>query len=108
MVVLVGIVIFVLGYQDVARGLLLGGLFSVVNFVLMGTLLPYQVGIPRPKASAIAFASILGRFILLAVPVVVALKYDRFNVVGVIVGLFAVPVCIFLEKVLFSRLYQHT
>lgn len=106
--VMVGLIVFLLGYKAVARGLILGGLFSVINFVLMGHFLPYQLGVTRARASAVAFASLLGRMILLAVPLVVALKSKDFNLVATVVGLFTVPVGLFVEKVFLGRIYQHS
>ncbi|SFM52362.1 ATP synthase subunit I [Thermodesulforhabdus norvegica] len=107
-IVLLGLVIFMLGYKAVARGLVLGGLFSVINFNLMAHFLPYQLGVARARASVIAFASLLGRLLLLSIPIVVALKWDNFNAVATIVGLFAVPVGLFIEKVFLGRLCQHS
>ena len=69
--------------------LVLGALFSIVNFVIMGLLLPMTRGRSRRMASAAALLSILFRYGILAIPLVVAVKSTAFNFIAVVVGIFA-------------------
>ncbi len=102
--VICGLIIFVLGYKAVARGLILGGLFSVLNFSIMAYILPYQVGYQRRKATMVACASLFGRLLLLAVPIGVGFYSERFNMVATIVGLFTIPLFLLIDRVVLARL----
>lgn len=96
--VAIGLVLFAVGLKPLGKGLVLGSLFSVLNFVIMAQVLPHQVGLTRRKATVFAFFSIFLRFGLMAVPLIVAMKMDSFHWVGVTLGLFAVPVGLFLNQ----------
>lgn len=101
--VVIGATLFAVGFKPEARGLLLGSLFSVLNFVIMAHALPRQVGYARRKATAFAFGSILLRFGLLAVPLIVAFEFEMFNWIAAAVGLFAVPLAILIDQVILQR-----
>jgi hypothetical protein len=103
--VVAGLILFAMGYEPVARGLVLGSLFSVLNFMLMAHLLPYQVGYKRRGATMFAGLSILVRMGMMAVPLVVALKYEAFHWIAAAVGLFAIPVGIFIDQWIAQRLF---
>lgn len=96
-VVLVAAVLFAVGYKDVARGLLLGACFSVLNFMLLAQAVERQVGYARRRATVFAFGSIVVRLGLLAVPLVMALKMDSFDFWSVVVGLFCIPLAILVD-----------
>lgn len=85
------------GQTAIAKGLLLGTCFSVLNFILMGIISPVTLGQTRRKASMIAFCSIIARYALLAIPLILAVKSPSLAFVGVAVGLFAVQIEILLE-----------
>jgi hypothetical protein len=100
LIAIAGAMVFImLGYKPQARGLVLGTLFSVINFVLMGQTLKARIGITRRRATLMALLSVLSRFGLLAVPLVIALLYEPYHIVTAVVGLFMVQVAIFLEPV---------
>jgi hypothetical protein len=101
--VVIALVCFGLNFKEVARGLLLGSLFSVLNFGLMAHALPRQIGYTRRKATAFAFLSIVLRFVLLAVPLIIAFKFDSFNWIAVVVGLFTVPLAILFDHIILQR-----
>ena len=96
--VVVGLILFVLGLDTLARGLVLGSLFSVINFALMAHFLPKQISPSSKRSSMFAFFSLFIRLGLLAVPMAVALRSDSFHWAAVAVGLFIVPMAIFLEQ----------
>ena len=89
---ILGGVLFLFDEKAIAKGLLLGTCFSVINFLLLGRSILLTLGRARPKASAIALTSIFFRYIILAIPMVVAIKSDSFNLIAVIVGIFAVQI----------------
>lgn len=97
MVVVVAAVLFAIGYKDVARGLLLGACFSVLNFLLLAQGLERQVGYGRRRATVFAFGSIILRLALLAIPLGVALKLDSFDFWSVVLGLFCIPLAILVD-----------
>ncbi len=103
--VMVGLVVYLLGFVAVAKGLVLGALFSVLNFIVMAYVLPYQVGAfkSRKRATGLAFVSLAFRFGLLAIPLIVGLKSDQFKFWAVVVGLFTVQLAIMGEHLVIRR-----
>lgn len=92
--IFVGILFILLGHKALAKGLILGSIFSVLNFVLMGEILPLIVGPSRKRSSFISFGSIAVRHGLLAVPLVLALKVAWLDVAATVCGLFMVQIVI--------------
>ena len=88
------------GYRSLGKGLMLGALFSVINFVLMGQTLPLGLGKSRKQATALSLGSIGFRYAILAVPLVVAAKADDFHFAATAVGIFMVQLTIVSEHVL--------
>jgi len=106
--VVAGLVLFAMGYRPMARGVVLGALFSVLNFALMARLLPLQVGYKRRGASVFAGFSMLARMALMAVPLIVAFKGATFHWIGVAAGLFAVPAGVFVDQWISRRLFPQS
>lgn len=92
-----GIVCFLFGFKPIGKGLILGSLFSVVNFTLMGETLPIRIGHTRKKGTGIAFLMILLRYALMAVPLIVGIKLDQYNLAAAITGLFSVQLVIMMD-----------
>jgi hypothetical protein len=78
--------------KAIAKGLVLGTLFSIINFVLMGRSIPMSLGRSRRSAGVIGFASIFGRYIVLAIPMIIAIKVESISFVAVVAGIFAVQI----------------
>lgn len=97
-----GLVIYGLGYAAVAKGLVLGALFSVLNLVIMAHVLPYLVraGITKKKATSVAMLSFTVRLGVIAIPLLVAMKSRNFQFWGVVVGLFTVQAAVFADHIL--------
>ncbi len=85
--VIAGIFLVFIGHQPIGKGLVLGAIFSVVNFVLMGETLPMRLGKSKRKTVTLALGLMVFRYVLLAVPLVVAIKFDQFNVFATILGI---------------------
>ncbi len=84
--------------RSIAKGIVLGTCFSIVNFFLMGQSIPRILGRSRTKANAMGFMSILLRYFFLAIPLVIGIKYNTsFNFVAVVVGIFAVQIVIMVD-----------
>lgn len=94
--------LIIFGQPAIGKGLLLGTLFSILNFILMGKSLTQLIGKTKKRTFIAAIGSIYFRYILLAIPVVIAIKYDKYNFFAVIAGLFSVQFVILAEQVVSS------
>ena len=100
--ILIGLVMILAGQKPVGKGLILGTIFSVVNFVLMGETLPVRMGRTRQKAFFFSLGSIVLRYLLMAIPLFLAIKTDQFNLVASICGLFMVQLMILADHFIAS------
>lgn len=103
MAVTVGGAMMLIGFRPIGKGLILGALFSVLNFILMATALPMRIGLGRGKAFFFSLGSIYLRYALLAIPLALSFKLDPIAVSTVAVGLFMVQIAI-LGDHLWARL----
>lgn len=92
-----------LGRSAVSLGLVLGAAVSVINFFLMERMLPHRLGHGRAKATAISFVGLMGRYPLLAVPLVIGALTPAVSFAAAAVGLFGVQVTILLDKLVWPR-----
>ena len=92
--VIVGFGTVLIGQNSLGKGLILGTLFSVVNFILMGETLPLKLGRSSKSTFFISLFSMLLRYLLLAVPLVIAVKNEQFHILSAIIGVFMVQVVI--------------
>jgi hypothetical protein len=93
----IGAVLILSGQAPVGKGLIAGTLFSVLNFVLMAESLPQRIGKTRRRASVSAFGWLMLRYALMAVPLVLAFKFDLFHPAAAAAGLFAVQLAILFD-----------
>lgn len=100
--ILIGLVMILAGQKPAGKGLILGTLFSVVNFILMGETLPSKMGKSKPKTFFFSLGSILARYLLMAVPLFLAIKMDQFNLVASVCGLFMVQLMILADHLVAS------
>ena len=96
----VGLGFFLAGYKPMGKGLVLGTVFSIINFVLIGTTLPMRIGHSKRKTFLFSLGSIFFRYVLMAVPVVAAIKYEQFDLIGAIFGLFMIQMVILADHLL--------
>lgn len=96
----VAVVLILLQEIAIAKGLVLGTLFSIVNFILLGKSVPMTLGRTRRMASLIGLVSLLFRHLLLAVPMVVGIKSPSFNFFAVVAGIFTVQFVTLFEYIL--------
>jgi hypothetical protein len=94
-----GLFFILAGREPIGKGLLLGTIFSIVNFIIMGEMLPFKIGKSKNKTFFLSLASILSRYILLAIPLIIAVKFDQYNIVSVVIGIFMVQFFILAEQV---------
>ncbi len=82
------------GYRPMGKGLILGSIFSVINFILMATALPMRSGLGPGKTFVFSLGSIYFRYAVMAMPLIWALKRESVDVFAVAGGLFMVQVAI--------------
>ena len=104
-----GMILIFAGQKALGKGLVLGSLFSVLNFILMGQLLPLQLGKRKGPAIFTALFSVGLRYLLLAVPLVIAIKFDQIDIITAIVGIFMIQLTIVSDHIrrFFSSSHQH-
>jgi hypothetical protein len=107
MVAIIGGLVFILaGQQPIGKGLVLGSIFSVINFVLMGETLPMRLGKSKGKTFSVALGSIFSRYLILAIPLVVAIKFEQFNIFATILGVFMIQLIILCDH-LIAGVFPH-
>ncbi|MGD9084007.1 MAG: hypothetical protein PVJ41_03510, partial [Desulfobacterales bacterium] len=74
--------------------------FSVLNFILMAKSIGYKFGRSKRQIFSISIGSIVFRYILLAIPLVAAVKFEQFDLVAVIVGVFMIQIVILAGQLL--------
>lgn len=96
----IGASLILAGLPDLGKGLIAGTLFSIFNFILMAESLPYRLGKTHRRAAVASFLWILPRYALMAVPLVLSLKFQLFHPATAAAGLFAVQIVILVEHML--------
>jgi hypothetical protein len=82
------------GAKPISKGLILGTLFSILNFVLIAQSLPSHLEKERGKTFFVCLGSVWLRYAVLAVPLIVAAKSESFNFIAAAVGILMVQVVI--------------
>ena len=95
--IIVGLCFFLAGQKAVGKGFILGTIFSVANFILIGKALPLRIGRSKRKTFFLSLGSIFFRYALMALPIIVAVKLEQFNLVAAIVGLFMIQFVILAD-----------
>jgi len=98
--IVTSLVFILTGHKPVGKGLVLGTVFSILNFVIMGETLPMRLegaGKSKRKALFVSAGSILARYVLLALPVILAIKLEQFNLFSAICGIFMVQLVILAD-----------
>jgi len=98
--IIAGFVLILAGQNAVAKGLVLGTIFSIVNFILMSETLPLKLGKSPLKTFVWSLLSLLLRYGFLAIPLIAAIKFRQFNLIAVICGIFLVQGVILAESLL--------
>jgi len=102
--IFLGLGFILLSMKSVGKGLILGTLFSVFNFIIMGESLPRRLGLHGKKSAMFPRMSMFFRFLLLSVPVICAIKMDRFNLAATIIGVLMIQILIISEQLIISVL----
>ncbi len=92
------LLLLAVGERALAKGLVLGAVFSVLNFLLLGAALPFTLGRSPMTTRAVGLISIFFRYGVLAVPLIIAVKSPSFHFVTAAAGLFAVQIAALLDQ----------
>ncbi|MGD8980867.1 MAG: ATP synthase subunit I [Desulfobacterales bacterium] len=95
--IFIGLFFILAGQKPVGKGLILGTIFSIINFIIMGEILPLRIGKSNNKTFLFSIGSIFFRYILLAVPMIIAVKFEQYNFISVIVGIFMIQLFILAD-----------
>ena len=98
--IVIALFLILIGQKPVAKGLILGTVFSVLNFILMGKTIILKFGKSKRKTFSISMGSIIFRYLLLAIPLITALKFEQFNLMAAILGIFMIQFVILSEHLL--------
>jgi hypothetical protein len=96
--IVLAVVTILSGHKELGKGLVLGTLFSILNFILMAEFLPARLSPDRRRASAWALGGIALRYALLAVPLILAVKSGAFSFATTAAGLFMVPLVALIDS----------
>ncbi len=101
----IAFILIIVGQKAIGKGLVLGALFSVINFVIMGIFLDRQIAGAKNKvrAGSRAFLSIFFRYALLAVPLAISYKSESINFYGTVAGIFMVQFSILFNHLVIGR-----
>jgi len=95
-----GFVFILAGQNALAKGLVLGTVFSIINFILMAETLPIRLGKSSRTAFIWSLLSLLLRYAFMAIPLIMAIKFRQFNLIAVVCGIFLVQAMILAEPLL--------
>ena len=104
--IIAAFILILSGLKPVGKGLILGTIFSVINFVLIGQTLPLRLSQTKRKTFFLALGSNFFRYALLAVPLILSIKFEQFDLPAAIFGIFMIQFVIladYLLKLLSSR-----
>lgn len=92
--IVIALVLIAAGLKPVGKGLVLGTVFSIINFIIMAQVAPYRIGKSSKKAFVLSLGSICLRYVFLALPLIIAVKFGQFDLIGAIFGIFMVQLAI--------------
>jgi hypothetical protein len=98
--IVIALFFVLMGQKPVAKGLIMGAFFSVLNFILMGKTITLKLGKSKRKIFSISMGSLISRYLLLAIPLIAALKFEQLNLVAAILGIFMIQFVILAEHLL--------
>ncbi len=102
--ILVALSAIISGYRPFGKSFILATLCSCINLVVMNLMLGYTLFKEKAKASLIAFFSVLIRFGIMAIPLIMALTNKNFDLLGSILGLFSIQFIIIWDRLILPKL----
>ncbi|MFC1494578.1 ATP synthase subunit I [Thermodesulfobacteriota bacterium] len=98
-------ILIIIGEKTIGKGLILGTLFSVLNFIIMGVLIERQIthAGTKARAGAFSFLYMLMRFAVLSIPLIISYKVEALNFFGTVAGIFMVQFAILFDNLIVNR-----
>jgi hypothetical protein len=96
---IIGLFFILLGQKSMGKGLVMGTVFSVLNFILMGQSIALKLGRSKAKTFSIVLGSIFFRYLLLAIPLIVAIRFEQFHIVAAALGIFMIQLVILADHI---------
>jgi hypothetical protein len=98
--IIAAFILIIAGLKPIGKGLILGTIFSVINFVLIGQTLPWRLSKTKRKTFFLSLGSVFFRYALLAVPLILAIKFEQFDLPAAIFGIFMIQLVILADYLL--------
>jgi hypothetical protein len=98
--IIAAFILILAGLKPAGKGLILGTIFSVINFVLIGQTLPLRLSQTKRKTFLLSLGSIFFRYAFLAAPVILAIKFEQFDLAAAIFGIFMIQLVILADYLL--------
>ena len=95
-----GFIFIIIEQASIGKGFILGTLFSILNFILIGETLPYRIGKTKGKTFIISLGSIFFRYLLLSIPIIMGIKLEQFNIFSVVAGIFSIQVILLVDHII--------
>jgi hypothetical protein len=105
--IVLAVVTLLIGHKDLGKGLVLGTLFSILNFILMAEMLPLRLAQERKRAGFYAFGTLVMRYLILSIPLIIAVKSSAFSFAATAAGLFMVPLVASIDTLTTSAAENH-
>ncbi len=96
----VACVFLALNLKSAAKGIALGSIFGVVAFKIMALRLQRRM---LHQGKARDYVGLMGRFILLAIPLIIAVRLPSINFAATVAGIFSVKAAIFYHFLISNR-----
>ena len=95
--IVTALLFIIAGWAAVGKGLLLGTLFSITNFLLLGQFLPAVIIADGRQRRLLTAVSLIVRYLLLAIPLVAAVKLRQFHLAATVIGIFSIQLTILAD-----------
>ncbi len=92
-----GLFFILLDLKPFGKGLILGSIFSIINFILMGESITLKIGASKKRSAMLSLLTIFSRYVILAIPLIISLKFKQFDFMAVIIGIFMIQIAILSE-----------
>jgi len=96
--IVLGLLLIIAGQKELGKGLVLGTIFSVLNFIVMAEALPLRIGKSKGKTYIWSLVSVCFRYVLLAIPLVVAIKMEQIHLLSTVLGIFMIQLVILADN----------
>jgi hypothetical protein len=103
--IVVSFILIIIGEKAIGKGLILGTLFSVLNFVMMGILIERQIinAGTKVRAGAFSFIYMIIRFAVLSIPLIISFRIEAVNFFSTVAGIFMVQITILFNNLIVNR-----